>query len=74
MHALKLNIHDNVFDKIIYFLKNLPKDEVSIVEDKILNESQVQLIEENSEEQLFSNHTANLVEEWKDISEDDVWK
>ena len=33
MHTLKLKIEDSVFDKVIYFLKNLPKDEVEIVED-----------------------------------------
>jgi len=33
LHTLKLKIEDSVFDKVIYFLKNLPKDEVEIVED-----------------------------------------
>ena len=33
MHTLKLKIEDSVFDKVIYFLKNLPKDEVEIVEE-----------------------------------------
>jgi len=35
MHAIKLNVHDNVFDKVINFLQNLPKNEVEIVENKI---------------------------------------
>ena len=26
------------------------------------------------ETKAFSNHTANLIEDWKDIAEDDVWK
>ena len=39
MHTLKLNIQDNVFDKIIYFLQNLPKDEVEIVENSLLKEN-----------------------------------
>jgi hypothetical protein len=38
MHTLKLNIQDSVFDKIIYFLQNLPKDEVEIVENSLLKE------------------------------------
>ena len=33
MHTLKLKIEDNVFNKVIYFLKNLPKNEVEIIED-----------------------------------------
>ncbi len=28
MHTLKLKIEDSVFDKVIYFLQNLPKHEV----------------------------------------------
>jgi len=34
MHTIKLNIQDSVFDKILYFLQNLPKDEVEIIESK----------------------------------------
>jgi hypothetical protein len=33
MHSIKLNIQDSVFDKVIYFLQNLPKNEVEIVSD-----------------------------------------
>jgi len=34
MHSVRLNIEDSVFDKVIYFLNNLPKNEVTIVESK----------------------------------------
>ncbi len=33
MHSIKLNIQDSVFDKVIYFLNNLPKNEVKIIGD-----------------------------------------
>ena len=33
MHTLKLKIEDSVFDKVIYFLQNLPKHEVEIIDD-----------------------------------------
>jgi len=33
MHTIKLNIQDSVFDKVIYFLQNLPRDEVEIIEN-----------------------------------------
>jgi len=33
MHSIKLNIQDSVFDKVIYFLQNLPKNEVKIISD-----------------------------------------
>jgi hypothetical protein len=35
MHTIKLNIQDSVFDKVIYFLKNLPSNEVEIIEEKL---------------------------------------
>ena len=38
MHSIRLNIEDSVFDKVIYFLQNLPKNEVSIVETKIIED------------------------------------
>ena len=42
MHSVRLDINDSVFDKVIYFLQNLPKDEVRIVENKIIQESFVE--------------------------------
>ncbi len=76
MHTLKLNIQDSVFDKVIYFLQNLPKHEVSIIEDKIADQSITSSNNKDSdiELQAFSNHTASLIQEWQDETEDDVWK
>jgi hypothetical protein len=34
MHSIRLDIQDSVFDKVLYFLQNLPKNEVLIIEDK----------------------------------------
>lgn len=33
MHALKLNVEDNVFDKVLYLLKSLPEGGVEIILD-----------------------------------------
>jgi len=38
MHTVKLNIQDSVFDKVIYFLNNLPSNEVEIIEDTIIDD------------------------------------
>jgi len=38
MHTVKLNIQDNVFDKVIYFLQNLPSNEVEIVEETVVED------------------------------------
>lgn len=31
MQSITLNIQDSIYDKIIYFLQNLPKNEVEII-------------------------------------------
>lgn len=38
MHTVKLNIQDNVFDKVMYFLSNFPSNEVEIVEEKTISD------------------------------------
>ena len=35
MHALKVYVDDSVFDKVMYFLKNLPINEVKVVEENV---------------------------------------
>jgi len=44
MHTIKLNIQDSVFEKVIYFLQNLPKNEVEIVEDDSFVKSKAKAI------------------------------
>jgi hypothetical protein len=69
MHSIRIEIEDSVFDKVIYFLQNLPKNEVKIVEDieSKSNQSENEIL-------LYSNNSANLVEDWKEEGEDDIWK
>jgi len=37
MRTLRLKVEDSVFDKVMYFLQKLPKNEVEIIEDKSLH-------------------------------------
>ena len=67
MHSIRLEIEDSVFDKVIYFLQNLPKDEVKIVEELKNHKS-------NSDIKAYANHSANLIEDWKECEEDEIWK
>jgi len=53
----------------MFFFKNLNSKELQIIEDK-----EIQKDEEAKELQAFSNHSANLVNEWRDNSEDEVWR
>ena len=72
MHSIKLEIQDSVFDKVIYFLQNLPKNEVNIIEESrsALNMQQ----DEKYDIHAYSDHSANTIDEWKVLSEDDIWK
>ena len=58
MHSLRLNIEDSIFDKVINYLS--------------MNENYG--LEENSDVMMFSNHSVNSINEWKDDSEDEIWK
>ncbi|MGD9655018.1 MAG: hypothetical protein AB7U44_07465 [Sulfuricurvum sp.] len=69
MHTIKLQVQDAVYSHIMFFLKSLNSQELRILEDKeIKNEN------EAKELQALSNHSANLIDEWKDDSEDALWK
>lgn len=72
MHTIKLQVEDSVYDHIMFFLKNLNKRELQIIEDKRIKKEK--LVEDIVELQTFSNHSANLVDEWKDENEDEIWK
>lgn len=38
MHTIKLKIQDNAFSKVIYFLSNLPKSDIEIIEEKTIQD------------------------------------
>jgi len=46
MHTLKLNIQDSVFDKVIYFLNNLPKNDIEIIQEEVIQDDWSHLEEE----------------------------
>jgi len=38
MHRIILNVNDTVFDKVIYFLNNLPTNDVKIIRNETFTE------------------------------------
>ncbi len=34
MHTLTIKVNDRVFDKVVYFLNNLPKHDIEIISNK----------------------------------------
>jgi hypothetical protein len=71
MHSIRLNVQDSVLNKLMAFLQNLPKHEVTIVEDIVITKQDKEC-SSSSEIKAFSNHSANLIQEWQD--EDEIWK
>ena len=43
---------------------------------KILEEKKQKTVskDDNEDTKLFSNHSANLIEDWQDLEEDNIWK
>jgi hypothetical protein len=72
MHTIKLQVQDSIYSHIMFFLQNLNTKELKIIEDTKVSHNNI--VENNSEISAFSNHSANLIEEWKDITEDEIWK
>ena len=52
----------------------LPEPKKQYSEDKNIESTHAILVQKNSEINAFSAHSANLIEEWKDESEDEIWK
>lgn len=72
MHTIKLQVQDSIYGHIIFLLKNLNTKELKIIEDRMLDRKE--LPQEDGEVRAFSNHSANLIDEWRESSEDEVWK
>ncbi|DAB30014.1 MAG TPA: hypothetical protein CFH84_06420, partial [Sulfurimonas sp. UBA12504] len=61
MHTIKLQVQDTIYSHIMFFFKSLNSKELRIIEDKEIKKD-----EETKELQALSNHSANLIDEWKD--------
>ena len=71
MHTVKLKISDDIYNHIMFFLKSLDNDKIKILEEK---KQKTVSKDDNEDTKLFSNHSANLIEDWQDLEEDNIWK
>lgn len=71
MQTIKLEIEDSKLNIILNIIQNLKEDVIAKYE--IVHNEQKNY-GDRSETQAFSSHSANLIEEWKDDVEDDIWK
>lgn len=67
MKTVKLTMEENIYKNIMFLLNNLQVKGLKIEEINSANTD-----DEQNELKAFSNHSANLIEDWKD--EDSIWK
>ena len=71
MHTVKLKINDDIYNHIMFFLKSLDNNKIKILEEK---KQKTVSKDDNEDTKLFSNHSANLIEDWQVLKEADIWK
>jgi hypothetical protein len=71
MHTVKLKINDDIYNHIMFFLKSLDNNKIKILEEK---KQKIVSKDDNEDTKLFSNHSANLIEDWQDLGKDNIWK
>jgi hypothetical protein len=72
MHTIKLNVTDNVYNHLIFLLKNINPEELEIIEDKVITKSTKDLIKEHFNSQnieLFKEIENPLL--WQDKQRED---
>ena len=75
MQTIQFKVDNNYIETILSLLKSLNSLNLNVIQDlSIIDNQRYQNIENEQEElKSFSNHTANLIEEWKDEDEDKLW-
>ena len=74
MQTIQFKVENNYIEIVLNFLNTLNSLKLDVIKDISIINSDKQNIEEFKELNAFSNHSANLIEEWKDSDEDSVWK
>ena len=72
MHTIKLNVTDNVYNHLIFLLKNINPEELEIIEDKVITKPTKDLIKEHFNSQnieLFKEIENPLL--WQDKQRED---
>ena len=84
MQTIQFKVDNNYIETVLNLLNSLNRLKLNVISDLIIidNKKEINItsinrqyiINEKEELKSFSNHTANLIEEWKDEDEDKVWK
>jgi len=77
MQTVQFKVDNNYIETILSLLNSLNNIKLNIIKDLVIIDNYREKIDITSNEyeelKSFSNHTANLIEEWKDEDEDRLW-
>ena len=84
MQTIQFKVDNNYIETVLNLLNSLNRLKLNVISDLIIIDNKKEInvtsintqyiVNEKEELKSFSNHTANLIEEWKDEDEDKVWK
>lgn len=75
MQTIQFRVDNNYIDIVVNLLNSLNSLKLNVIKDLSITKSDNESSNEDFQElNAYSNHTANLIEEWKDSEEDNVWK
>lgn len=78
MQTIQFKVDSNYIEMVLNLLNSLNCLKLNVIKDlSIINTSNMVSESTNLDKQeinAFSNHTANLIGEWKDEQEDEIWK
>lgn len=75
--TIQLKVNENYLQTVLSLLQNLQNlkhdiiKDLSLIKDSLSDTKNIPHAREEIES--FSNHTANLIDEWKDTEEDSIW-
>lgn len=59
MKTIRLDVEDNIFDKVMFFLNNLPKNDIRLEIEKKQNKNKLRAISLQTKNFKFSREEAN---------------
>jgi len=75
MQTIQFKVDNNYIEIVLNLLNSLNGLKLNVIRDLTIVNSVSNQGESQEQQELsaFSNHTADLIEEWKDTEEDSVW-
>jgi len=76
MKTIQFKVDNNYIDIVLNLLNSLNSLKINVIKDLSVENSlpDNENYKEQPELNALSNHTANLIKEWKDSDEDSVWR